>query len=235
MTRYVDRLCSELFSRAKSLSWPVVEQPPQLERRDFAPLIEDDVAAGPAEPASPDRKRGAANDQTSADAAYRRSAFIGDYPVLVGSFGDDVLRAKDVLFHHHEQAARARTHLGARKENLLLILVGPPVDPTNDRGWIDRAYETERDERLCRKMVFLPPIEERRLAQEIEQFLGRTFLARPWDVENEEADLDPLRTTLTTAEIPPEWVELITNRTLEGEQLAKALIRVLPGNPKGRS
>jgi hypothetical protein len=142
---------------------------------------------------------------------------------MVGDLGTVRSSAFEALSLHLEQAAKARSHLGIRKENLVLFVVVPP-GASGDRAWLDVVHTIERDERVCRKMVFLPPTLDEDIDDAISLFLDRTFLAQPWLGVQSEADLDPLRTTLAEAGIPLNWVALINGGIAEGDDLVGELL-----------
>lgn len=108
------------------------------------------------------------------------SVLIGPWPVLIGDLGPDAGQAADALRRYLNQAAIAWSHLGHRGEDLLLLLVGP-MGSEQDDDWQQVQRTIERDDRVCRKLVWLPPAEAESIGASLEKrVLTRTFLARPW-------------------------------------------------------
>ncbi len=217
MNKYVNVLHNLLFARAAELHWSVDVEAKALHERQFS-VFEDPAIE---EPADPDEL------PTLQEVKFlRKSICLGDFSVIIGEIGPKPEDAFAALSDHLLQAAKARSHLGPKKENLLLFLVGPAC-PAGDPNWTDIVYEVERDERICRKMVFLPPPAEGDVDAEIGWFISRTFLARPWERPTAQTDLDPLLTTLNdTSDIPPPWIPIIRR----GEGDASALIDQLLEN-----
>lgn len=213
-TKNVERAIARcLEEAAKSLQWVVEIEPYQLGRSSFA------------------FSHQGTND-TEDDQWPRCGLFIGDFAVLIGSLGGDPDDALDVALEAHlERAAISRSYLDPRrKENLLLFLVGYPSESpraVQSPRWSDVKYQIERDERVCRKMVFLTPNEPSLLDVEIDRFLARTFLARPWQKSDSQAELDPLLATLSSSRIPESWVDIMQRGLPAGDALVDALIDAL--------
>lgn len=98
------------------------------------------------------------------------------------------------LANYHRHAAVCLSWLPANfKSDLNLFLVGPKGSNAKDE-WRGIAARIERDESVCRKMVWLPPEELREVDSSVSAFLDRTFLARPWQLSgnSQTPDLSPL-------------------------------------------
>jgi len=108
---------------------------------------------------------------------------IGHHVVLFadlpGEFGEEKLwgRMKDL----HVWSGLVRSGLpGTLKDDLSLILIGPPGSERLTE-WRAFSATVERDDRVCRKLVWLPSTPQDFQVQAGE-FIGRTFLAKPWAV-----------------------------------------------------
>jgi hypothetical protein len=114
-----------------------------------------------------------------------RAVRIDCHHVFIGDLGaDSAERAvHDSIRALHYRAANARMCLSTdQKDDLVLILAGPAG---SDRvlSWEAHASRLERDDRICRKLVWLPPVAEAESMLAAREFLARTFLARPWEIE----------------------------------------------------
>ena len=135
------------------------------------------------------------------------------------------------------QAAIARLWLPAEtSEDLNLYLVGPSGSDTRMQ-WRDIAAEIERDERVCRKLVWLPPVTASEQEDSLAHFLSRTFLARPWKDTGApgEHDIDRLRnlgSKLTSDDAPratiEEWLRILQTPQSDSNDLVRQLTEVLP-------
>ncbi|WP_437923762.1 ABC-three component system middle component 1 [Sorangium sp. So ce291] len=161
--------------------------------------------------------------------------FVDVYSVLVASLGDDREAPDEIgqhLFQYLERAAKVRTWLdAARKENLYLFLVGPRGS-TDLREWRDVQHRIERDERICRKLVWLPPEEESLLERDARRFCERTFMARPWKGAFGDAEeLDPLRVVLAAAQVPVTWYDVLESPNVSDRDIAELLVSSIPSTP----
>lgn len=92
---------------------------------------------------------------------------------------------------HQRLAAIARTWLVAGySDDMNLFLVGPPGS-SNEKEWNNYSQVIERNDLVCRKLVWLPSKNESMWPTEISDFLERTFLATPW-LSNEDQKNVPL-------------------------------------------
>lgn len=148
---------------------------------------------------------------------------VGSYSILIAKLLDSTL-AEFALRDYYTQAAIARGVLGNRDDDLYLFLIGPEGSRTDER-WQRLALGIERDESICRKLIWLPSDEENlgRLQREAEMFCERTFLARPWLFEQEhmQHDLDAMNAiyeklrieftqhTLLPADVLRRWLRIL--------------------------
>ncbi|MDF1812490.1 MAG: hypothetical protein P1V20_09750 [Verrucomicrobiales bacterium] len=103
-----------------------------------------------------------------------RNLITGDWNE---KYRQDVIRN----WHGYQQyAAIARTWLlSNHNDDLNLFLVGP-AGSFHEPEWQNFAEIVERNEIVCRKVVWLPSKNEDSWETEIESFIERTFLAQPW-------------------------------------------------------
>lgn len=82
----------------------------------------------------------------------------------------------------------------ALRSDLHLFLIGP-LGSRDQNEWRGRRSRVESDERFCRKFLWLPSFSPE--PAEIDLFLDRTLLAKPWDGDTAEPrSLDPLQELL---------------------------------------
>jgi hypothetical protein len=112
------------------------------------------------------------------------------YAIQVGSLDDSLQKGVWTpcyreqcmnRWHAYQQlAAIARTWLLTDfSDDLNLFLVGPPGS-SSESEWINFAQTIERNDLVCRKLVWLPSRNEFLWGQEIRSLLERSFLAKPW-------------------------------------------------------
>jgi hypothetical protein len=95
---------------------------------------------------------------------------IAGYHVVVGDLGNAPKDAEERLSEYTRVALglRGRRPIAEQDDVVLLLSV-----PAGDPPWQNVAAAIERNDLVCRKLVWLPP-------QDLGMFLARTFLARPW-------------------------------------------------------
>lgn len=94
-------------------------------------------------------------------------------PVLVGLLPDP---DKTAALPFVRCAAAAIPTLGAAAIDMLVLLIGPERSEDSPE-WLRAAALIEGDDRVCRKLVWLPGRDATRSAEE---FLSKTPFARPW-------------------------------------------------------
>jgi hypothetical protein len=87
----------------------------------------------------------------------------------------------------------------------------------------------ERDDRVARKLVWLRPQEVEADELSLEDFIKRTFLARPWEYAGEFMEtLDDVSGIVTDASIPRttagEWIRSATEIPADPNALVEALV-----------
>jgi hypothetical protein len=149
--------------------------------------------------------------------------FLDRVPVLIGGFGslDESDAASDTLRRYRNQAAIARSWLGIEAQNLQFFIFGPLGSAIDDR-WLDLAEMIEADDRVCRKIVWLPAADSPQVSAL--NFLRRTFLARPWagGVENTVPRLDQM----SALSLPPGWREVLEDETLDPDSLVAKIVEI---------
>jgi hypothetical protein len=165
------------------------------------------------------------------------SSIIGHHAILLGELGDSIAAAREQWHRFLSQAAIARSWLSAEtSEDLNLYLVGPSGSDARV-PWREIAAEIERDERVCRKLVWLPPATVAEQEDSLAHFLSRTFLARPWIETGApgERDIDRLRNLgakLTSDDAPratiEEWLRILRTPQSDSNDLVRQLTEVLP-------
>lgn len=162
------------------------------------------------------------NDLPAEIAAVR----IDGTPVLICRITGPATKAiiDNQLRRHRNQAAIARSWLGTEGPNLQLFLIGPE-GALGNRGWEQVAATIEADDRICRKLVWLfdePPDLKSALS-----FLGRTFIATPWDKEGRvQARLDQM----AEVGLPTGWQAIVDDDGLDAEGVVNRIIE-LEGDP----
>lgn len=145
---------------------------------------------------------------------------IDGTPLLIGEVSGPPTMAlvADQLRRYRNQAAIARSWLGAEGPNLQLFLIGPE-GALGHRSWLQLAATIESDDRICRKVVWLfdgSPNLESAL-----QFLGRTFVATPWDREERiKAQLDQM----ADVGLPDGWQAVVDDEELDAEGVVNKII-----------
>ena len=158
---------------------------------------------------------------------------LGAYPVIVApvTLGkkEEMLETLRLL---HSQMIIARSYM-ARTEvinaHIFLCAVNPAL-ATQCRTTIDIA---ERDESVCRKLIWLP--DPNTLDRSYAEFRARTFLAAPWEgvVERHDARLDQVQglaaTLLTQAGLPeavaPAWIDIVEKAEDDPDAMVERLVR----------
>lgn len=108
------------------------------------------------------------------------------------------------------------TQAGA--SDLYLFIVGPP-ESAMSAEWKCLADEIEMDERVCRRLVWLPD----KNGEDVDDFMRRTFLARPWE-RVQTGTIHTLSKLTDSLGIPPKWMEILLETDLEGRDLVESLM-----------
>jgi hypothetical protein len=203
-----------LLDAARSLSATVDEAPDELTGR----LLNSEILAGVDESVAVDR---AVRDLPDKVVAVK----LDQVPILIGELGTslDPEEGRDRLRRFHNQAIIARSWLGMDAQNLQLFLVGPLGSATSDE-WMDLAERFEADDRVCRKLVWL--LEPDPVLESAVEFLGRTFVARPW-VQLLQGSVQRLD-RMDDIVLPPSWREIVEDDALDSDALVARIVEVTP-------
>lgn len=124
---------------------------------------------------------------------------VGMHPIVVASLGASLESARPLWASAQRQAALARTTVAADKgEDMILIFVGPPGS-RDDGEWRSLAMEIERNDLVCRKLVWLPAKAKPLAPEALAAFVSRTLIAKPW---------------LSTAPAQPQELDQLASRDL---------------------
>jgi len=161
-----------------------------------------------------------------------RGLQLGRYAVLLGLLPEDAREGEivETLRRFRNQCVVARSHLAPNATlDLQLILVGPRGSEPSD-SWYALSLMVERDERVARKLVWLRPAEATKDAESFNDFIKRTFLARPWEHEDlSMAPLDNISRAATEGGVPRttagEWIKLATEISSDPTALVDGLVQ----------
>jgi len=149
--------------------------------------------------------------------------------LVSGEWEDDYYSTLISQWHGYQQyAAIARTWLLSDfSDDLNLFLVGP-TGSKDEREWQNFSRVIERNDLVCRKLVWLPSSNDHEWATELSAFLERTFLAEPWEgaATTSGVNLDALSDSMDDFEAWREVLERAEFRsgTLNPTALVKALL-----------
>jgi hypothetical protein len=203
-----------LLNAAEFLGSPVAAGPPEWTGPAFNAEVLSSTSGRPA-------FQRHENDLPARVAAFR----VDNMPLLIGELSGPPNEAivRDQLRRYRNQAAIARSWLGNEGPNLQMFLIGPEGG-LSTQDWVQLAATIEADDRICRKLVWLfagPPTLESAV-----QFLGRTFVATPWDKEERiQARLDQI----ADVGLPPGWQAIVDDEELDAEGVVNKIID-LEGN-----
>lgn len=160
---------------------------------------------------------------------------IGGFAVLFGclSVAPDITMIRDGIRRYRNQCVVARSHLAPEQAlDLQLWLLGPEGSG-DDPKWSSLALAIERDDRVARKLVWLPPADANLHDVAFKNFLARTFLARPWLTlrKQSSAQLDRLSSLSALLSdlnidnsILEKWLDLAGSELSDGAELVDALV-----------
>lgn len=161
-----------------------------------------------------------------------RGLQIGRYPVLLALLPEapDEESMSDVVRRVRNQCVVARSYLSPPAAlDLHAILLGPRGSEGVDR-WRSLALIAERDERVARKLVWLRPMDAGADEQSFDDFVKRSFLARPWitDAIFSMAPLDNVSRAAAYGDVPRdtagEWIRAASGPEVDADQLVEELV-----------
>jgi hypothetical protein len=175
---------------------------------------------------SDDSEKRRIEDLPSVVRAYR----LDGKPVLFGDISASIDRSQlmELIRRYRNQAMITRSWIGNEATNVSLFLIGP-LGSQDDALWSEWALEVELDEKVCRKIVWLPPVGP--TPQDVDRFLASTALARPWS-HNEFLGSEKLD-SLAELGIPEHWLSLLQSEALDPDELVNILVQSL--EPAGES
>ncbi|MGZ0710067.1 ABC-three component system middle component 1 [Coraliomargarita sp. W4R53] len=158
-----------------------------------------------------------------------RLMMIERYPIILSELGNELNEAHEHWATAQKNAAIARTgKLASSGEDLLLILIGP-IGSANNPEWQAFAMEVERNDLACRKLVWLPPVNDDDNVLQMQNLTRRTFISKRWLYDNStpQAELDKLTEKNSTL---IGWEEILDKQPLnradvDYDQLVEQLIK----------
>jgi hypothetical protein len=157
---------------------------------------------------------------------------LGAYPAIVAPIVlDEKDEMKSALRLLHSQLVIARSYM-SRTELINAHIFLCVVRVSEGVDWRKAIDVLERDEGVCRKIVWMP--DSSTLEESYEAFLARTFLASPWrDVsERHDASLDRIQglaeRLLVLAGLPeataPAWIAAVERHGDDVEAMVEKLV-----------
>lgn len=151
--------------------------------------------------------------------------FADNYALILADLGSDWKLGRDIWLLAQAEVAFLRTSVApGRNEDFMLMFV-TNAGADREPEWIALAAEIERNDRVCRKLVWLPPAAADKTDESVQSFLGRSFLARPWLYVSPEA-LTALDAAKNPSDLLGDW-EAILDQNLLREPDYITLIRAL--------
>ncbi|MER9410645.1 ABC-three component system middle component 1 [Mesorhizobium sp. M0589] len=167
--------------------------------------------------------------------AEARALKIGRYAVILGTLPDvpTLPGVRETLRRYRNQCVVARSFLSTNESlDLQLFLVGPRGSEW-ERKWKSLGLFLERDDRVARKLAWLRPRDAARDGDSFDDFVRRTFLARPWEEDEKELHEDRSLDLeeLTPVGLPRSTAEEFDSIALEGddERPADDIVQALVG------
>jgi hypothetical protein len=207
-----------LVQRAVSLGYDAIRNPLQLvQTRSRADKIAPEVGV-PSQPPF---------DQVTS--REDQGLLIDCCSVLIAQFSDamDHAARQSKLAAQQRRAVIALTWMEpVLRSDLNLFILGPPGSDDVPE-WVDFAWHVERNEQVCRKLVWLPPTEQDEWMQSAEAFCDRTFLARPWRAQpypSTEPRLDPLSHLAEGDPLMARWLAVIEKTDDADGELIDSLV-----------
>tara|TARA_B110001469_G_C9648769_1_gene329854 strand:+ start:3360 stop:3962 length:603 start_codon:yes stop_codon:yes gene_type:complete len=139
---------------------------------------------------------------------------IDQYTLVIGELASRIDNVIEDWSKLQGFAAQVRTRLTpSRNEDVLLFLVGPEINEDDFPEWKSRATQIERNDLVCRKLVWLPTKQENTVEISLTSFIERTFLSRPWSntTSAKQPELDKLS---STSIIPTSWKKILEENSI---------------------
>jgi len=183
------------------------------------------------------RFRGRPDASTAALPVEAYGLRLGAYPVVVApvSLGTTA-EMQATLRLLHSQMVIARSYMG-RDEVIYAHIFLCAIGATPDADWRNVIHLAERDEKVCRKVIWLPDLGA--LDDSYEAFRARTFLGSPWaDVDeklNARLDVNQGLAAKLLAEAGlaessvPQWIDTVEATTRDPDTMVTRLADALGG------
>jgi hypothetical protein len=189
-------LWSILHERAALRRWTWVESPPHLTRTRFPAesLLHTRQPPG-------DRPR-----EDDLDQGYSmRPVALVDQTFVVRVIELDALPEdlSTVIAAANIQASIDQAYCPEAADDIFVFFVATRSPSAGRDAWATFAERIERDDRVCRKLVWIPPtgVAAEPLRKAAGEFLDRTFLAEPWNVKGSSGgpqEIDPVQRALAS-------------------------------------
>lgn len=203
-------LRDRLFASAKHLNWPTAEVP-SFVSQSFRGRTDTSVPV-------------------IVDAFGIR---LGAFPAIVAPVTlGTVKEMQDALKPLHSQMVIARSYMSqAELINAHIFLCAVNSSPEAD--WRKALDLAERDETVCRKLIWLPDTQN--LDASYDDFRKRTFLAAPWEVASERKDaaLDLAQGLAVkllieaglNREMADQWIDIVNQPDQDAGTMVERLVR----------
>jgi hypothetical protein len=213
-----ETLLQVLVARAQSLGYEVKRDPPEL-RQKMSRAQEVALEVG-VPTRTPPKQAGPEDDGC---------LVIDCYSILIAQLGDSMIGPEGQAGINAQQrrAGIALTWIHpTMRSDLNLFIVGP-AGSSESPDWADFAGQVERNEQVCRKLVWLPSRDCALWESGAKRFCDRTFLARPWLQElliASEPQLDPLGRLAEGDRRMARWIYLVDQLGAQDGELIDALV-----------
>ena len=107
---------------------------------------------------------------------------IGRHSLVLGLLPETPTFAavRETVRRYRNQCVIARSYLSANAALDLQLIIAGPAGSEGSREWEAMALMVERDDRVARKLAWLLPTDPANEDESFSEFLGRSFLSRPW-------------------------------------------------------
>lgn len=206
-----EELCDRLLATATNWGWT-------------AELVPEFVSS---------KFRGRPDASTAALPELAYGIRLGAYPAIVApiTLGTKI-EMQDALRLLHSQLVIARSYM-SRSEIINAHIFLCAVNPSLDTDWRTVIDIAERDESVCRKVIWLP--DPSNLDQSYAHFRARTFLAAPWESATElhDAPLDQVQGLAATLlkqaglseALAPLWIDIVSQTSEDPDTMVERLVQ----------
>lgn len=142
---------------------------------------------------------------------------VGPHQVMLVALPPDLDEASKAIADAKERAYDHWILAGQAAITNMAMFCTVADETATTPPWQSFAAEVERDEMVCRKLVWLSGRDT------VEKFLNRTMLARPWEKVMVQGP-EQLKALGEELAVPNAWMELLSQDDLEGTDLIEALL-----------